>query len=101
MSHRGCRRRAMPMLDAGRTPDHIAGSDFLDQPAPALRPPNAGGDDQSLAKGVRMPIGVGAGLERDARAGDTRWIGRLEQRINSYRSSEVSRRSLGGWLRSA
>ena len=37
---RHCRRRrgAVPVLLAGRKPDHVAWPDFLDRPAPALRP---------------------------------------------------------------
>ena len=38
MRHRRRRRGAVPMLLAGREPDHVAGPDFLDRAAPALHP---------------------------------------------------------------
>ena len=38
VAHRGRRRRAKPVLLAGRKPDNVAGADFLDWAAPALHP---------------------------------------------------------------
>ena len=67
--HGGGRRGAVPVLLAGREPDHIAGPDFLDRPALALRPAAAGRDDQGLAERMRVPCGARARLERDAGAG--------------------------------
>jgi hypothetical protein len=47
----GCGRRStMPMLFAGREPDHITGPDLFDRPAPPLRAPAASRDNESLAK---------------------------------------------------
>src|SRR5919206_3491595 len=45
MRHRRGGRSPVPMLLAGRKPDHVAGPDFLDGSALALRPPTAGRDD--------------------------------------------------------
>ena len=46
----------------------VAGADFLDGAARALRPAAAGGDDQRLAERMRVPGGARAGLEGDAGA---------------------------------
>ena len=61
-------RGPVPMLFARREPDHVAGPDFLDRPAPTLRPAAAGRHDQGLAERMRVPCGTGAGLEGDAGA---------------------------------
>src|SRR5579863_1948639 len=47
VSHGGVRRRAVPMLFAGRKPHDIAGMNLLDRAAPPLRAARAGSDDQS------------------------------------------------------
>ena len=86
------------MLFAGRKPDHIARPDFLDRPAPALRPAAAGRDDQGLTKRMRVPRGTSTRLERDAGADDTRRIGCVEQRVDPNRAGEPIRRSLAGRL---
>src|SRR5438046_8064430 len=53
MSH-GCGRRSpMPMLQAGWKPDHIAGTNLLDRTSFALRPTQAGGDNQRLTQRMR------------------------------------------------
>src|ERR1022692_2289987 len=45
----GCgRRRPMPVLLAGREPDHLTGPDLLDRSAFALRPAAASRDDEGL-----------------------------------------------------
>src|SRR5208282_5661981 len=45
----GCGRRSpMPVLLAGREPDHITRPNFFDRASPALCPAAASGDDQSL-----------------------------------------------------
>src|SRR6202023_1483381 len=75
MRHRRCRRRAMPVLLTRREPDHIAGADLLDRTAPALRPPEAGYDDQGLTEGMGVPGGARARLERDVRAAHARRFG--------------------------
>src|ERR1017187_1821411 len=56
---RYCRRGtgAVPVLLTRRKPDHVAGPDVLDRPAPALRAPRATGHDQRLAEWMRVPRG--------------------------------------------
>jgi hypothetical protein len=83
MRHGCAWRSAMPMLLAGRKPDHIAGPDFLDRATPTLRPPESGCDNQRLTEWMRMPGGAGTWLERDACATNTCRFGCLEQRINA------------------
>jgi hypothetical protein len=65
-------RGPVPMLLAGRNPDHVARPDFLDRPAPALHPAAAGRHDQGLAERMRVPCRARAGLEGDAGAERTR-----------------------------
>ena len=60
------RRSPMPVLLAGREPDHIAGPDLLDGSAFALNPAAASRDDESLTEGMRMPCGPRPRLERYA-----------------------------------
>src|SRR5438105_10791165 len=84
MSHGGCRRRAMPMFLARRKPDDIAWPDFLDRSALALRPADAGRDDQCLTEWMCMPGGAGTRLKRDACATNTCRFGCLEQRVNAH-----------------
>jgi hypothetical protein len=75
---------------------------FLDRPAPALRPAEAGGDDQGLAERVRVPCGARAGLEGgDARARCACRRGRVEQWIDAYRSREPLGRAFGRRLGTA
>ena len=66
------------MLFVRRKPDDIARPDFLDRPAFALRPTKAGGNNQRLTEWMRMPGGARTGLERDARATNTRRFGRFK-----------------------
>jgi hypothetical protein len=55
MAH-GCRCcGAVPVLFAGRKPNDIAGPNFFDRAALTLHLPAASGDDQSLAKRMRVP----------------------------------------------
>ena len=63
--HRRGWRRAVPMLLAGRNPDHVARPDLLYRPAPALCTAAARRHDQRLPQRVRMPGRAGARLERD------------------------------------
>src|SRR5512135_2691881 len=79
--HRRGRRRAVPVLLSRREPDHVAGPDLLDRPAPALRAAAPRRHDQGLAQGVGVPRGPRAGLERDGGAGHARRVGRLEQGV--------------------
>ena len=71
-------RGAVPMFLAGREEHDVAGANFLDRAALALRPAAAQRDDEDLAERVRMPGGARAGLERDRVAGRPRGSGRLE-----------------------
>src|SRR5207249_7789933 len=77
VSHCGRRRSAVPMLLVRRKPDHITRPDFLDRPAPTLRPPNARRDDQRLTEWMRVPCGASTRLERDACAANTCRVWRL------------------------
>src|SRR5438874_13040179 len=72
MNHRGRRCGAVPVFLAGRKPHHVARSDFFDRAAPALNPPQAGYDDQSLAERMRVPRSSRAWLESDAGAAPVR-----------------------------
>src|SRR5205823_7150400 len=81
--HRGRRCRAVPMLLVRRKPDDIAGPDFFDRSALALRPAKAGSNDQCLTELMRMPRGAGTRLEGDACTGYACVIRCLEQRVNS------------------
>jgi hypothetical protein len=49
---------AVPVFFAGGDPDDIAGVDFVLGLAPALHPAQAGGDEEGLAQGMRMPGGA-------------------------------------------
>jgi hypothetical protein len=69
MRHGGGRRGAMPVLLARRKPDHVAGPDFLDRAALALRPAATGGDNQGLAQRMRVPRGARARFKRDRGGG--------------------------------
>src|SRR3981081_2237683 len=97
--HRRRRRCAMPMLQATRKPDYIAGPNFLDRAALTLNPAQARDDDQCLAERMRMPGGAGARLECDAATADTRRIRRLEQGVDADHAGEIFGRSRSGWLR--
>src|SRR5437867_10587243 len=57
------RRGPVPVLLAGREPDHVPGSDLLDGPACALGPAAAGRDDESLTEWMRVPCSPCARLE--------------------------------------
>ncbi len=59
---------AMPVLLAGREPDHITGPDLLDRSPFALSPAAAGRDDEGLTQRMGMPCSSRAGLESDAGA---------------------------------
>src|SRR6267143_894659 len=89
----------MPVLLAGREPDHITGPDLLDRSAFALNPAAAGRDDESLTEWMRVPCSPRARLEGYAGALNTCRIGCLKKRVDSYRATEPIRRPLGGRLR--
>src|ERR1700730_18215635 len=63
VGHGRGRRGAVPMLLAGRKPDHVAWPDFLLGTAPSLRPPETRCDDQFLTEWMRVPCGAGTRLE--------------------------------------
>ena len=63
MRHSRRRGGAMPVLLAGREPDHITGPDLLDRSAFALNPAAAGRDDESLTEWMRVPCSPRARLE--------------------------------------
>ena len=86
--HGGGRRGAVPVLLAGREPDHVTGPDLLDGAAPALHPAAAGRDDQRLAERMRVPRGSRTRLERDAGAETQGRIRRLKQRIDANGAGE-------------
>jgi hypothetical protein len=66
----------MPVLLAGREPDHVTRPDVFDRPAPPLRAPEAGGHDQRLAKRMCVPRRSRARLERHGGAGNARRLRR-------------------------
>src|SRR5256885_1761102 len=70
--HCVARRSPMPMLQAGREPDDIAGKNFLDRTALALHPTNTERDNKRLTNWMRVPRGASARLERDTRASGAR-----------------------------
>src|SRR5437879_4996141 len=88
MRHRGRRCRAMPVLLAGWKPDDIAGTDFFDLSALALRPAKAGRDDEGLTERMGVPCGAGAGLEGDVTTADACRIARLKHRVHTDRAGE-------------
>src|SRR5690348_637082 len=65
------RRGAMPMLLAGRDPDHIAGANVLDRLPLTLNPAATSRDNQGLAERMRVPRRTRAGLEGDEVHADT------------------------------
>src|SRR5258708_17710744 len=80
------RRGSMPVLLTGRKPDHIAGADFLDRPAPMLCPAATGGHHQGLTEWMRMPRRPRARLERYAGALNPCRIVCLRRGLHSYQS---------------
>src|SRR6266700_2814070 len=98
MRHGGGGRRAVPVLVAGRAPDHVAGADFDARLLLALRPAGARSDDEGLAKRMAVPCGPGAGLKGHDRSSDARWIRPLEHGIDANVTGEPVSRTLGGRL---
>ena len=88
MRHCGRGGRAVPVFFAGREQDHIAGTNFLNRSAVALRPAAAGGHDHRLPERVRVPCSSSARLERHTCAGDARGLGTIKKRIDSNRPRE-------------
>src|SRR5207237_3954680 len=88
MGHGRGRRSAVPVLLAGRKPNHITGPDLLDRAALALSPAASGCDYQRLAEGMRMPCGSRAWLESYAGALNESRIGCLEKWIDPHYAGE-------------
>src|SRR3712207_1501810 len=99
MGHGSTRRCSVPVLQTGGKPDHIAGANFLDRTTFAPNPTEAGRNDQSLSKWMRVPGRASARLKRHACAGDARRIGGAEERIDADRPSEIVGRSFARRLR--
>src|SRR3954465_16029861 len=95
VGHGGGGRRAVPVLDARREPDHVAGPDLLLRAAPLLHPAETRRDDKGLSDGMRVPSRAGAGLEGDVPSRHPRRSGGWEHRIDPNRSCEVLRRAFG------
>ena len=86
------------MLFTGRKPDDIAGPNFRNWPAFALRPPETRRDDQRLTERMCMPGGASTRLERDARAAHMSRFGCLEKRVNANYARKPINWSFARWL---
>src|SRR5439155_26013356 len=91
----------MPVLLAGGNLHDVSRLDFLDRATPLLDAPGAGGDDQDLASGMRVPGRAGAGLERDGSATRVGGIDRLEQHLHTNPTCEGLRGSRANVARAA
>src|SRR6266404_3011548 len=96
MRHRGRRCRAVPMLLARWKPDYIAGTDFFDRSALALRPVKAGCDDEGLTERMGVPRGAGAGLEGDVTTADACRVAHLKHRVHADRAGEIGLGAFAG-----
>jgi|SRR6516162_868127 len=81
-------RSTMPVLLAGRYPDHVSRLNFFNGAAPSLHAAHTRGHNQRLAQGMRVPVRPRPRLKSHAAARDTRRFGRLKQRINADRAGE-------------
>src|SRR5712672_3669739 len=82
------RCRVVPGLLAG-CPDDIAGTDFFDRSALALRPAKAGRDDEGLTERMGVPRGAGAGLEGDVTTADACRVAHLKHWVHADRAGEI------------
>ena len=96
MRHRGRRCRAVPMLLARWKPDYIAGTDFFDRSALALRPAKAGRDDEGLTERMGVPRGAGAGLEGDVTTADACRVAHLKHWVHADRAGEIGLGAFAG-----
>src|SRR5271165_7582866 len=101
MSHGSGWHSAMPVLLTWRKPNHITRSDFLDRSTPTLCPAATGCHHQGLSQRMGVPSCTRGGLEGNARPQNTRWRGRIEERVNAHRTGKILCRSLAGRLRTA
>src|SRR5437762_14169083 len=79
----------MPVLLAGGNLHDVSRLDFLDRATPLLDAPVAGGDDQDLASGMRVPGRAGAGLERNGCATRVGGVDRLEEHLHTNGTCET------------
>lgn len=88
----------VPVLHSGRKPHDIAGTDFFDGTAFTLHAATAGGDDEGLSQGMRVPGGAGSRLEGDAGTGSASGGGRLEQGVDAHGAGKPVRGTFHGVL---
>jgi len=93
VSHGRGRSRAVPVLLVGSEPNHIAGPDFFDRPAPMLSAPAARRNDQGLAERVRVPCRPGARFKRDTGPTHARRFWRLKEWVDPHRTGKPVGRS--------
>jgi len=98
MGHGGCWGRTMPVFFARSKPNDIAGPDFFNGSAFALRPAATGGDYKRLAERMGVPGRASAGLEGDAGSNRTGGSWRLKQGIDTDRAGKPIGGSFVGWL---
>lgn len=91
-------RSAMPVFLPWRSPDHVSRANFLNPATPLLNSAVASRDDQRLAQRVGVPGAPGAGLEGYTGCLDARWIGRLDQGVNTHTTGKIPSCSPAGWL---
>jgi hypothetical protein len=89
---------AVPMLFAGRKPNHVARPNLFDWTSPALGQAGACGYDQSLTQRMSMPGSPSGGLERNTGTKHASWIVRFEQWINADSAGKIVRGSFAGRL---
>ncbi len=89
MGHRRIRRRAVPVFFAGRKPDDIARTNFLDWAALALRPAATQTHDERLAERMRVPCGPRARLESDNGSADASGGISFERRVDPDGAREI------------
>jgi hypothetical protein len=91
MRHGRRRRRAVPVLHAGRNPDDVAGADLLNGATPMLHQSHTGCDDECLAEWMRVPSSTRAGLEDDRTATDPCRRASLKSAIDADSTGEIVR----------
>src|SRR5260370_23331086 len=79
MSHRGCRRRSMPVLDSGWNPNDIPLMNDLNRTTPLLYPTNTVRHDQDLAERIGVPCGARPRLKRHCATAGAAGLCRIEK----------------------